>query len=229
MSGVIRKRFDSEAKLSWVLASLAGLLGATAYTHSAGYFVTFMTGNAQRTALGFFRDEFWLSISAAMLLIAFVGGVVGASLCRRYIWATRPHAATVLTTLSLILATVIDLVFEGGPRLPLPFLPIALVTFGVGALNTTFVKDGEVSIPLSYVTGTVVKMGQGIERHLSGGNLDDWFGYFMLFAAFVAGATFGGCISLVAGGTEMLAVASVVCALTTGYAYLYADRRALWQ
>jgi uncharacterized membrane protein YoaK (UPF0700 family) len=44
--------FDSEAKLSWILAALAGLLGATAYTHSAGYFVTLMTGNAQLAALG---------------------------------------------------------------------------------------------------------------------------------------------------------------------------------
>ena len=32
----------------WLLAALAGVLGATAFTHSAGYFVTFMTGNAQR-------------------------------------------------------------------------------------------------------------------------------------------------------------------------------------
>ncbi|MGH3559338.1 MAG: DUF1275 domain-containing protein, partial [Mycobacterium sp.] len=59
--------------------------------------------------------------------------------------------------------------------------------------------------------------------------LEDWLGYFLLFAGFVAGATAGGFISLVTGGTQMLAVASVVCALTTGYTYLYADRRGLWK
>jgi len=47
-----------------------------------------------------------------------------------------------------------------------------LVAFGIGALNTSFVKDGEVSVPLSYVTGTLVKMGQGIERHVAGGKPD---------------------------------------------------------
>jgi hypothetical protein len=39
------------------------------------------------------------------------------------------------------------------------------------------------------------------------------------------GATAGGCISLVVSGSEMLAVATVVCALTTGYTYFHADRR----
>jgi uncharacterized membrane protein YoaK (UPF0700 family) len=93
---------------------------------------------------------------------------------------------------------------------PFALLAIVFVAFGIGALNTTFVKDGEVSIPLSYVTGTLVKMGQGIERHISGGKLADWLGCFLLFAGFVLGAAVGGLISLVAGGAQMLGVASVV-------------------
>jgi hypothetical protein len=40
--------FGSEARLLWVLAGLARLLGATACTQSAGYFLTFMTGNRRR-------------------------------------------------------------------------------------------------------------------------------------------------------------------------------------
>jgi hypothetical protein len=38
----------SEARLSWVLAGLPGLLGATACTQSAGYFLTFIIGNRRR-------------------------------------------------------------------------------------------------------------------------------------------------------------------------------------
>jgi len=229
MLPVIRGRFDSEEKLSWVLAALAGLLGATAFTHSSGYFVTFMTGNAQRSALGYFRAEQWLSLSAGLLIAAFIAGVVSASLCRRRLWPTRPHGATVLTTLSLTVATVVDATIYSGNARPLPLLPIAFVTFGIGALNTTFVRNGEVSIPLSYVTGTLVKMGQGIERHISGGELADWLGYFLLFASFTGGAAGGGFISLFTGGTGMLGIASVICAFTTGYTFLYADRRALWK
>ncbi len=220
--------FDSEARLSWVLAALAGVLGATAYTHSAGYFVTFMTGNAQRAVLGFFRGDVVLSISAGLLVLCFVAGVVIASVCRRHFWVAHPHGPTVLTTFSLVAATVVDVFDEGWEEANLDFGPILLVAFGIGALNTSFVKDGEVSVPLSYVTGTLVKMGQGIERHIAGGKAADWLGYFLLFASFALGAALGGCISLVVNGTWMLVVASAVCALTTGYTYFHADRRSLF-
>ena len=92
-------------------------------------------------------------------------------------------------------------------------------------MNTSFVKDGEVSVPLSYVTGTLVKMGQGIERHIAGGTAADWLGYFLLFASFVVGGALGGGISVIVNGTWMLLVASVMCALTTAYTYLHLDRR----
>jgi uncharacterized membrane protein YoaK (UPF0700 family) len=220
--------YDSEARLSWLLAALAGVLGATAYTHSAGYFVTFMTGNAQRAVLGFFRGDVVLSISAGLLVLCFVAGVVIASVCRRHFWVAHPHGPTVLTTVSLVAATVVDIFDEGWEEANLDFGPILLVAFGIGALNTSFVKDGEVSVPLSYVTGTLVKMGQGIERHIAGGTAADWLGYFLLFASFALGAALGGCISLVVNGTWMLVVASAVCALTTGYTYFHADRRSLF-
>jgi uncharacterized membrane protein YoaK (UPF0700 family) len=222
-----REIFDSEARLSWVLAALAGVLGATAFTHSDGYFVTFMTGNAQRAVLGYFRDDVKLSVTAGLLLLSFVAGVVVASVCRRHFWVAHPHGPTMLATFSLFAATAVDVVDEGWDEMQLDFPPIMLVAFGIGALNTSFVKDGEVSVPLSYVTGTLVKLGQGIERHIAGGDVSDWLGYFLLFVGFILGATLGGAISLVVNGTGMLVVASALCALTTGYTYFHQDRRAL--
>lgn len=59
------------------------------------------------------------------------------------------------------------------------------------------------------------------------GRRADWLGYFLLFASFVLGATVGRFISLLVNGTWMLVVATVVCALTTGYTYSHSDRRAL--
>jgi uncharacterized membrane protein YoaK (UPF0700 family) len=226
---VIRSKFDSEEKLSWVLAALAGLLGATAFAHSSGYLVTYMTGNTQRAVLGHFLDEEWRAVSAAIVLTAFLAGVVSASLCRRYLWSNRPHGATVLTTLALVLATAVDVITGGEYPHPLALLPIIFVAYGIGALNTTFVKDGEVSIPLSYVTGTLVKLGQGIERHLSGGEIWDWLGYFLLLGGFMFGASVGGFVSLVTDGSQMLAIASVISAVTAGYTFVYADRRGMWK
>jgi uncharacterized membrane protein YoaK (UPF0700 family) len=219
--------FDSEARLSWLLAALAGVLGATAFTHSEGYFVTFMTGNAQRAVLGYFRHDVLLAITAGLLLVCFVAGVVIASICRRRFWSGHPHGPTVLTTSSLVAATALDIIEDGWDVNMLDFAPIMLVVFGIGALNTSFVKDGEVSIPLSYVTGTLVKMGQGIERHIAGGTIADWLGYFLLFASFMLGGALGGCISLFVNGTWMLVVATAVCALTTAYTYFHMDRRSV--
>jgi uncharacterized membrane protein YoaK (UPF0700 family) len=219
--------YDSEARLSWLLAGLAGVLGATAFTHSEGYFVTFMTGNAQRAVLGVFRDDTVLSLSAGALLLCFVAGVVVSSVCRRRYWVEHPHGPTVLTTFCLVFATALDIVLGGWEQSLLDFVPIMFVVFGIGALNTSFVKDGEVSVPLSYVTGTLVKLGQGIERHIAGGKVEDWLGYFLLFSSFVAGAAVGGAISLLVSGTQMLGVAAFVCAVTTCYTYLHADRHGL--
>ncbi|KKC05334.1 hypothetical protein AWC17_23775 [Mycobacterium nebraskense] len=224
----MREMFDSETRLSWVLAGLAGLIGATAFTHSAGYFVTFMTGNTERAALGYFRHQSWLAITGGLLLAAFVGGVVVASLCRRHLWVAHPHGPTVLTALALGAATAVCITMHGWSTTgDLSLAPILFVAFGVGALNTSFVKDGEVSTPLSYVTGTLVKMGQGIERHISGGSATAWLGYFVLYLSFIIGATIGGFISLIAQGSQMLAVATIVCSLTAGYTYFHGDRRVL--
>ena len=83
------------------------------------------------------------------------------------------------------------------------------------------------STPLSYVTGTLVKMGQGIEHHISGGSATAWLGYILLYISFIVGATIGGSISLVANGSQMLAIATIVCTLTAGYTYFHADHRVL--
>ncbi|GLE51968.1 YoaK family protein [Mycobacterium montefiorense] len=225
MVAVANKIFNSETRLSWVLGALAGVLGAISFLHSAGYFVTFMTGNAQRAPLGLFRGEVWPSVAAMLLILSFVAGVVIASLCRRHFWVAHPHGPTVLTTFSLMAATALDVIDEGWSESDVDFPPIALMAFGIGALNTSFVKDGEVSVPLSYITGTLVKMGQGIERHIAGGQAADWLGYLLLFSSIVLGATLGGFIGSVVNGTAMLVVATAVCALTTVYTYFHQDRQ----
>ncbi|MET8873687.1 YoaK family protein [Nocardia sp. NPDC004604] len=220
-----KKLFDANARLSWALAALAGLIGAAAFMHTAGYFVTFMTGNTDRAILGYFHDEPDLAVAAALLLLSFLAGVVVASLCRRHFWSGHPHGPTLLTTLCLAAASLLDsIIYWLTSATNIDLIPILLVAFGVGALNTSFVKDGEVSVPLSYVTGTLVKLAQGIERHISGGDYADWLGYFLLYAAFCSGALLGGLLSLLVAGWAMLITATVVCLLTTCYTYLHLDR-----
>ncbi|MEV0298410.1 YoaK family protein [Nocardia sp. NPDC050710] len=221
----VKALYDSEARISWVLAALAGLIGGAAFMHTEGYFVTFMTGNTERAILGGFHEEADVAAAAALLLVSFVSGVVVASLLRRRYWSGHPHGPTLLTTVSLAIASIIDLVlYEITDTTEIDLPPILFVAFGVGALNTSFVKSGEVSIPLSYVTGTLVKLAQGIERHISGGNYTDWLSYFLLYAAFSLGALLGGLLSKIVAGWAMLITATGVSLIVTSYTYLHLDR-----
>jgi uncharacterized membrane protein YoaK (UPF0700 family) len=220
----MRRRFDSETTLSWLLSGLAGMTGATAFTHSSGYFVTFMTGNTERSVLGYFSGTPDLALAALLLIAAFLAGVILASLLRRHVWKRHAHGATVLTTVALALATVTDLELNGWTGIDVTFTPIALIAFGMGALNVSFVRDGEVSIPLSYVTGTLVKLGQGIERHISGGTVFEWLGYAIVYVSFMIGALVGGALALAASGAQLLLATTVVCTIVSAYTYFHIDK-----
>ncbi|MFF2550251.1 YoaK family protein [Nocardia sp. NPDC058058] len=209
--------WDLETRLSSVLSMLAGYIGAAAYAHSAGYFVTFMTGNTERAIIGNFVGDHTLAAGAGLLIGCFVLGVFVASMCRRYWWRNHPHGATMLATAALMVAAVGDHIL--GER-GIGLTPILAVAFGMGALNTSFVKNGEVSIPVSYVTGTLVKLAQGIERHLAGGgSVRDWAGYAVQYGSFALGALIGGLVSIPVSGEYMLDAAVVGSMLVAIYTW----------
>nr|WP_236737547.1 YoaK family protein [Mycobacteroides franklinii] len=224
----------SEARLSWLLAGLAGMLGAVAFLHSAGYFVTFMTGNTERAVLAWFEVSDGQRVAGAgpvaaiSMIGAFLLGVIVASYCRRKFWRSHPHGATALTTFGLFAAATIDFIHDRGlhANLEVHFAPILLLAFSIGALNTSFVKNGETAIPLSYVTGTVVKLGQGIERHLCGnGSIYEWLGYALLYGSFVLGAAAGGVVASLYSGPYMILIAALICGATTLVTFFYSDRK----
>ncbi|MGB7364316.1 MAG: YoaK family protein, partial [Rhodococcus sp. (in: high G+C Gram-positive bacteria)] len=104
---------DKESRLSWVLAGLAGLVGAAAFVNTAGFFVTFMTGNTERAVVGFFVGQEAVAGAALALIVTFVSGVVVASVCRRRLWSDHPHGATVLTSFFLTTASIVDIWISG--------------------------------------------------------------------------------------------------------------------
>lgn len=209
----------SEAQLSWLLAAVAGMIGAAAFLDSDGYFVTFMTGNTERSVLQGFdttRQRRVIgpsAMNAGILIVAFVLGVAGSMFLRRRMWENHPHNIVVLTTVGLFAAGMTDLTLNGFNENDVTYVPIVIVAFTVGTLNTAFVKNGEVSIPLSYVTGTLVKLGQGIERHAAGGgSMYDWLTYALLYLGFIVGAVVGGFVATIIDGGYVLFGACGMCA-----------------
>lgn len=224
----------ADARLSWVLAAVAGMIGAAAFLDSDGYFVTFMTGNTERAALqGFETTQARgvigpTALNAGFIIIAFVAGVFVAMYCRRRFWSNHPHGTTVLTTIGLFVAGMTDLVLSGFKENNVTYWPIIIVAFSVGALNAAFVKNGEVSIPLSYVTGTLVKLGQGMERHFrGGGTVYDWLGYALLYAGFIVGAVFGGIVGTIIDSGYLLFGAATLCGAATLVTFFHTDRKSL--
>ncbi len=199
---------------------LAGFVGAIAFARSEGYFVTFMTGNTGRAVVGGFIGDFDLAIGAAALIGCFLGGVLVGSICRRRFWRNPPGDATALATVALAGGTLWDN-FAYSTETPIPLGPILFIAFAMGALNTAFVRNGEVSIPVTYVTGTMVKLAQGIERHMAGGTHREWLGYAVQYLFFVLGALLGGLLALVTDGSrEMLYGATLGCALVSTYTWV---------
>ena len=88
------------------------------------------------------------------------------------------------------------------PWLPVPAVLIAAVAMGM--LNATFVHDGQVSVPVTYVTGSLVKAGHQVANALLGGPRWDWARPALIWASLACGALLGGSLYSAMGGMPAL-------------------------
>ena len=138
------------------MAALAGATDAYGMSFLRDLFVSFMSGNT--TSLGVALGEgnwarSWLILGVVGLFV--VGAAAGAVLGEA---SGRRHRAVVTLAVALVLAV----------PLFLPSLAVTAFILAMGALNASMNRVGEASISLTYVTGTLVKLGQGIGHALCG-------------------------------------------------------------
>lgn len=174
-----RKR---DMAIAVVAATLAGYVDAIGFLSLGGFFVSFMSGNSTRLAVGLagFPLE---ALIAARLILSFVAGVVLGSLVGAV--AKRWRRPLVLLLVAGLLASAA--IFAAGA----PDLAMLLVAAAMGAENTTFERDGEVSIGLTYMTGALVKLGQRLASAIMGGPKLAWAPYLLLWLGLVGGAVAG--------------------------------------
>lgn len=178
-------RYDrSSIKLAVGLAALAGYVDASGFLATGGLFVSFMSGNSTRFAVQLSEGKFELAGLTLGVLGLFVTGVVLGSLISRSSAARRKAAVLVLVGTCLSIAAV--LYGLGQQRASTAFLILAM-----GAENTVFQRDGEVTIGLTYMTGTLVKLGQQIAGMFFGGPRDGWLRYALSWGGLVTGAVLG--------------------------------------
>ena len=166
------------------LSALAGYVDAIGFLGTGGFFVSFMSGNSTRLGVGL-SQHVAFAVTAAAFVGAFVAGVVSASL----IIGRRPHRRAPLVL--GIVAVTLAIAAGTAPVTP-RLMTFALVAFAMGAVNLMFEAEGEVRVGLTYMTGTLVKLGQRIGVALSGGDRWSWLPYLMLWGSLICGGAIGG-------------------------------------
>ncbi|MDR7101382.1 DUF1275 family protein [Croceicoccus sp. BE223] len=191
--------------LAVVLAGLAGFVDAVGFLASGGYFVSFMSGNSTRLGVGLGEalaggSSATPALLALALIAAFVSGTVVASLLRRRVGEASKESA-VLGFVAGLMALSALLDGPGGGASPL--LPLAAA---MGAMNLAFEVGGDVRVGLTYMTGTLVKLGLRLADMLAGGARMAWLPYLVLWLGLVCGGVIGAALQMrIGGGATWLA------------------------
>lgn len=199
------------ASLSWRgvlyaggLSAVAGFVDAVAYIHLGGYFVSFMSGNTTRASSDLVHGSF-LGAGLALGLIGFFTlGVVLSTLAFRRSEAYRLPGVLGLTTALLAVAAILPLLSAEAAVPP-------LLAMAMGVVNTSYTRNGEVSIAITYMTGTLVKTGQHFAAALTGAPHGPWLKYLTLWGMICAGAVVGAVAYRVTGlGSLWLAAVALL-------------------
>jgi uncharacterized membrane protein YoaK (UPF0700 family) len=169
--------------LAACLSALAGYVDAIGFIKLGGFFVSFMSGNSTRLGVGLAQAS-PQALVAAGLIGCFLVGVVFGSLAGHFAGAHRRPA--VLLLVASLLTAAAALGAFGADRVALGVMAAAM-----GAENAVFADNGEVRIGLTYMTGALVKLGQGIAEALLGRDRFGWTPYLKLWCGLVTGGLGG--------------------------------------
>ena len=165
------------------LAMLAGYVDAIGFLRLGGLFVSFMSGNSTQLAVAIAGRTGGVAVAAG-LVASFVLGVVLGARVALAAGARRKPAVLALVTLLLAAAAVGTMSAE-------PMAALFLLALAMGAENNVFQRSGEVSVGVTYMTGTLVKLGQNLAVASAGGPRWRWLPYLLLWSGLVAGAVAG--------------------------------------
>ncbi len=203
----------SRLAIAVLLAVLAGYIDGIAFIYLGGYFVSFMSGNTTQSGVELAGVNLAAAGFGFAVIVAFVVGVMAGTAIRSprrdRSWLLL-LAVTAITAVGAALASAapVDPNAVTGAAL-LGVAPTAVcLALGMGAVNTVFSGRGGPSFGITYMTGALVKIGEGIVGALRGGDRTGWLRYLALWLAIAVGAI-GGAISYAAFGTAALWYAAI--------------------
>jgi uncharacterized membrane protein YoaK (UPF0700 family) len=146
--------------LAMLLAGLAGMVDAIGFIRLQHLFVSYMSGNSTQFAVAVGRGRFGEAAPILVLIALFVLGAAGGQLIAHI--TGRRHLTAVLAVVGALLAAAA--VLDTAP------VPMVLA---MGALNAAMHRAGHLSVSLTFVTGTLVRFGQGL-GDLIAGRAEGW-------------------------------------------------------
>lgn len=169
--------------LALALAALAGFVDASGYLSADRYFVSFMSGNTTRLGVELARDPA-AAVLPAGLALSFVFGVLAGAL----LFGQVPgrHKPPLLLGVAVALALAAWLSASG-----LESATLIVLAAAMGALNNSFQSGGKVSVGITYMTGALVKLGQGLAARLQRREAEPWGDWLLLWLSLACGATLG--------------------------------------
>ncbi|PZQ61655.1 MAG: DUF1275 domain-containing protein [Sphingomonas taxi] len=193
--------------LATAMAGLAGYVDAIGFVRLGGLFVAFMSGNSTQLAVDAADGGGWRTMTAALIL-GFVAGVMVATIMVERLGRRSPVVMILLS--AALLAWAALLMVEGPGAM--------LLAMAMGVLNVVFQRGGSASVPVTYMTGTLVRLGQSLAHALMGTAAPTaWLPYLLLWGGLVAGAS-GGTLAYAARGTDALWPAVIAAAVLAAVA-----------
>jgi uncharacterized membrane protein YoaK (UPF0700 family) len=176
-----RTNYESRSlALAVCLAALAGYVDALGFLFMRGLYVSFMSDNSTRLSTELGRADWHAAATTAGLIGAFVFGVILGQLI-----AAR-NVALDLAAVGTLLAAAGGLYWLGFSS----SVPV-LMAMAMGMENCALERAGDVTLSLTYVTGTLVKLGRGLAAAWQGQDLLGWFPYLLLWCGFSLGGVTG--------------------------------------
>ncbi len=184
------QRYTSgERNLAASYAFIAGFVDSIGFLFLGGVFLSFMSGNTTRIATSLVEGDGELAWLAGSCVLLFLIGVMEGALVRRLAKVYLPYhrvREVVMANMCVLFSLASLLVLVDQDR-----MAVVMLSFGIGAMNSIFERDGEVAIPLAYMTGTMVKMGQRFVDVFFGGPHAAWLAHLKMVVGLATGAFVG--------------------------------------
>jgi uncharacterized membrane protein YoaK (UPF0700 family) len=164
-----------------------------------------MSGNTTRLAVEI-ATEPRTALVPALLIGGFVAGVALGSIIAVASGTWRKPAMLLVASALLALAALARTLGSVSGSL-------AAMVLAMGAVNNTFQRDGEVALGLTYMTGALVKLGQGLGAWLTGKQQTGTAAYLLLWSGLLGGAIAGALLFSRFGGTALWFAALLASAL----------------